>query len=125
MLQEAYDLSTDIVAGGMGFGGGIGRCQSVCGAISGSIIALSHCATATTNAEQEARAKARELARESYKAFAAKFGHTDCRMLTGFDFQTPGGYDAFHQRDVDAGERFCNRYVEYAVRTAMGLLGGS
>ena len=122
MLQEGYDLSEDIVAGGMGFGGGIGRCQAICGAISGSVIALSHYVTATTNTQQEARAKARELARESYKAFAAKFGHTDCRTLTGYDFQAPGGYEAFHQRDVAAGERFCNRYVEYAVRTAMGML---
>lgn len=121
MLQETFELPENIVAGAIGLGGGIGRCQSVCGAISGAVIALSHHAAATTSTPKETRDKARELASQLYKSFEAKFGSTDCRTLTDWDFQAPGGYEAFHKRDVDSGVRFCNPFVEYAAITAVEI----
>ncbi len=118
-MQEVYGLSEDILAGAMGFGGGIGRCQSVCGAISGGVIALGHHNARTSADVPETRAKTRDLARELYETFAAKFGRTDCRSLTGYDFTASGGYDEFHRRDEESGERFCNPYVEFSVRFLM------
>ncbi len=122
VMQESYGLADDVVVGAMGFGGGIGRCQSVCGAITGGVIALSHFAAANAAETGEARTRARELAQALYKDFAARFQHTDCRTLTGYDFSQPGGYDAFRQRDELAGERFCNPFVEHAVRALTKIL---
>ena len=122
MLQEEYDLPEGVVAGAMGLGGGIGRCQAVCGAISGGVVALGHSVAQSLGNAQEARVRTRKLAGDLYRAFAGEFGCTDCRTLTGYDFQAPGGYEAFHERDTAAGERFCNKYVTYTVKTAMRLL---
>jgi C_GCAxxG_C_C family probable redox protein len=120
-LQEAFELPENIVAGAVGFGGGIGRCQTVCGAISGAVIALSHHAAMTTDTPKDTRDKARNLANELFKSFEAKFDSTSCRVLTDWDFQEPGGYESFHKRDVDSGTRFCNPYVEYAAIKAVEI----
>jgi C_GCAxxG_C_C family probable redox protein len=122
VLQEALDLPENIVAGAIGLGGGIGRCQSLCGAISGATVGLSHHVAANTASAAEARPKVREMAQDLYLSFAAMFDHTECRDLVDADFLAPGGYEAFHQRDMERGERFCNPYLEHAVRTALGIV---
>jgi hypothetical protein len=63
----------------------------------------------------------RTLAQELYQSFAAKFGHAECRDLVDADFLAPGGYDAFHKRDLERGEKFCGPYVEHAIRTALAI----
>lgn len=116
VVQEAYELETDVEAASMGFGGGIGSCQSTCGAITGGVIATGfHFARMSTH-KKEASLKARALSGKLYKDFAARFGQTDCLSLTGYDFSVPGAFEAHRQRDKDLGHRFCNPFVEHAVR---------
>lgn len=124
-LQEVYGLEENVVAGSIGFGGGIGRCQSVCGAISGAIIALSHHIVASSADVEEARPKVSKLSKNLYRDFETKFGHTDCRSLTGYDFSAPGGYDAFRKQDEGTGQRFCNPFLEYVVRNLAEAASGS
>jgi C_GCAxxG_C_C family probable redox protein len=125
VLQEELDLPANIVDGAIGLGGGIGRCQAVCGTISGAAVALSHHVAANTASAAEARPKVRDMAQELYLSFAIQFDHTDCRDLVDADFLAPGGYEAFHQRDMERGERFCNPYLEHAIRTALGIVEAS
>ncbi|MBI2954255.1 MAG: C_GCAxxG_C_C family protein [Chloroflexi bacterium] len=116
VMQEVYGLPADILPAASGFGGGIGACQSTCGAITGGVIAASVHASATTPDSKQATVNAKLLAEKVYKSFATRFEHTDCRTLTGFDFSAPGGYKAFRDRDKELGLRFCTPFVEYVVR---------
>ncbi len=122
MLQEALDLPENIIDGAIGLGGGVGRCQSLCGTISGATVALSHHVAANTATTAEARPKVRDMAQYLYLSFNAMFGHTECRDLVDADFLAPGGYEAFHQRDMERGERFCNPYLEHAIKTALEIV---
>ena len=57
------------------------------------------------------RPKVRELA----QGFVDRFGSLECRNLVPFDFNTPGGYEAFRKSGVK--QQRCHNYVAYAVRT--------
>jgi C_GCAxxG_C_C family probable redox protein len=121
VLQEELDLPENIIDGAIGLGGGIGRCQSLCGTISGAAVALSHRVAANTSSTAEARPIVRALAQELYQSFVAKFGHAECRDLVDADFLAPGGYEAFHQRDLERGEKYCNAYLEHVIRTVLAI----
>ncbi len=68
---------------------------------------------------EPAKARARELALPYYRDFVAQFGHADCRALTGVDFTTPEGRQAFKaSRGKDA---ICAKLVAFAVRRLLPL----
>jgi len=67
-----------------GFGGGIGRCGSVCGALTGSIIAVG-IKDAPNEPGMEKRAKAYADARALYKKFQEQNGTVFCRDLIKLD----------------------------------------
>ena len=54
-------------------------------------------------------------------AFEERFGATDCRALTGFDFRAPGGYDAFRADDV--ARAGCRSYIQFAVQEVVSRWG--
>ena len=101
-----------------GLGGGIARTQSVCGAITGAVVALGMAAGASGEERQAALRRIREQSEALVIGFAARFGRTDCRSLTGFDFSQRGGYQAF----VDSGTKDarCTKYVAHTLRAILG-----
>ncbi len=74
--------------------------------------------------DREARKKLRDDAYAVAKALADRFeaemGVVDCRTLTGYDFSTPEGRQAFQQSD--ARERVCARAVAFVAREAIRVL---
>jgi len=112
-MQQAHPVMSAIVPWvATGFGGGIARCQAVCGAISGGVIAIG-LSRAGQSREQVLGDILRD-ARHLYRSFEEAFQHTDCRHLTGFDFSAPGGYEAFRQSNVR--QERCHRYVRFVMK---------
>lgn len=120
VLQEVYGLEGEaLVHAATGFPGGIGGVQSVCGAISGGVIAMGFQMGKNIPDREERFWRARKQAGELYRSFAETFGHADCRPLTGYDFSAPGGYDAFKKSGIR--EERCVKQVEFVVRQLMAL----
>jgi len=62
------------------FGGGIGRCGSVCGALTIGVMAIG-IKYGTSEASAEKRLRAYELARKAYGRFEKRHGSVLCREL--------------------------------------------
>ena len=112
-------MDSSVLPAAAGFGGGIGRCQSVCGALVAGVMLLGLYEGRAQRPAKELAAAVRPMARQLYQSFAQRFGHTDCRNLTGYDFSTPEGYQAF----VDSGARQtkCANYITYVISELLTL----
>jgi len=100
------------------FGGGIGMCGSVCGALTGSVMAIS--IKYGTNAPSvEKRLKAYELANKFYGQFAKLHGSVLCRELIDFDLSNPEELEKARQEKVF--EEKCVNFVRNAVKILMEL----
>lgn len=69
-----------------GFGSGVGESGCMCGALTGSIVALNMLKGRTSN--QTSRDEAYRLAREFTEKFTEKYGVTCCRALNPHPFET-------------------------------------
>lgn len=118
VLQQEMGLPSDTVPWvATPFAGGIGRSQSVCGALSGGVIAIGLSLAQKNLPRDKGVPEASQKARSLYESFRQGFGHTDCRNLTGFDFNQPGGYEAFRRSTKrDTG---CKQYVSHVVKTLL------
>jgi len=104
-----------------GFGGGMGRKQEVCGAISGGIITigLKHGRGKWQNrkATDETYRKVSEL----MARFESKHGTCICRtLLNGCDLNTPDGQQYF--KDHDLLNKTCKVCVKTVVETLENIL---
>lgn len=116
------DLGLDPAAGlkvASGFGGGMGRCGEVCGAVTGGIMALGlRFGGGDRPAIEAVYAKTRELV----ERFRQKHGALHCRqLLGGCDLSTEEGHRLFKERDLR--NRTCRPCVETAAALVEELLG--
>ena len=79
--QTKNDLIPKIATG---FGGGVGRCGSVCGALTGAVMAVG-IKYGTNEAGIEKRLKAYANARVLYTQFERQHGSVMCHDLFGYD----------------------------------------
>jgi C_GCAxxG_C_C family probable redox protein len=124
-LQAALGLEgDDLWQAATGFGGGLARRQSICGALTGGAIA---CGLAIARKRGSTRDDRGELRGEVYAAmqelareFEARFGAIDCRTMTGFDFSAPDGHDRF--AESGGRDRVCRPAVRFVVER-LGRIG--
>lgn len=101
------------------FGGGIGRCGSVCGALAGGVMAIGvKCGTNESSLKK--RLRAYELARRFYKQFEKQHGSTLCRELIGYDLSNPEELKKARQSKVS--EEKCVNFVRTAVENLVELI---
>jgi C_GCAxxG_C_C family probable redox protein len=100
------------------FGGGIGRCGSVCGALTGGVMALG-IRYATNEPSAEKRLKAYELAQKLYKQFERQHGSVLCRELTGYDLSNAEELEK--ARKAKVLEEKCISLVRNTVEILVGL----
>ena len=102
-----------------GFCSGLSRTCSLCGAVSGAIMALNLFTGRSYPGEsvEDNYAAVRKL----LGMFEKKFGSTNCRRLTGCDLSTEEGQESFKANNL---EEQCKRYTEEAARMAMLLIEG-
>ena len=100
------------------FGGGIGRAGSVCGALTGGVIAIG-LKYGTDNPVAEEREKAYSIAKKFYIEFGNSCGSVFCRDLIGYDLTNPKELEK--ARNSGVFKEKCNRFIERAVEILIDL----
>jgi C_GCAxxG_C_C family probable redox protein len=101
-----------------GFGGGIGRCGSVCGALSGSIMAVG-IKDAPNEPGMEKRAKAYADAKTLYNQFKQQNGTVFCRDLIKLDLSNPE--DAAKARADGTFRKICDQVIRATIENYLAL----
>jgi len=99
------------------FGGGVARQGQICGAVSGSLMALGAGRGADNPAKKE---ETYRLGQELLRAFESKHGTLLCRELIGFDLRSAEGRKQAKENGVF--KTICPRMVRDAVEIAQELL---
>jgi C_GCAxxG_C_C family probable redox protein len=102
-----------------GFAGGMGRSGSVCGALTGAIMALSLKYGRTKLNETEAYEKCMTKSRELYTQFEKTCGSIYCRDLTHCDLTTAEGRRKFKEQQIR--EKVCAKIVENSMRILLNI----
>jgi C_GCAxxG_C_C family probable redox protein len=100
------------------FGGGMGRCGSVCGALTGGMMALG-IRFGTNEPSMEKRTETYELARKLFRRFEEENGSVLCRELIRYDLSDPKQLEEARERD--AFEKKCVVFISKAVETLLEL----
>jgi len=69
------------------FGGGVGRSEDICGALTGGIMALG--ASLGRTSPDEDRLRSYDAAGKLYRLFLEEFSSTSCKVLNKSDFKSP------------------------------------
>ena len=101
-----------------GFGGGIGRCGSVCGALTGSIMAVG-IKFASNDTAVEKRAKAYAYAKTLLKQFEGQNGTTLCRDLIKYDLSNPEEVAKFRQEGIP--QKVCSKLIKVSIENFLAL----
>jgi C_GCAxxG_C_C family probable redox protein len=96
-----------------GFGGGMGRKQEVCGAVSGGIMVLGLRYGAIEKDEQTTKELIYSKTREFMGQFAQNNGTYICRKLLGCDLTTDEGRKFFKENDLQ--KKICRQCVQSAA----------
>jgi C_GCAxxG_C_C family probable redox protein len=105
-----------------GFGGGIGRCGSVCGALTGGVMAIG-VRYGTDEQSPEKRQKAYELSRKLYKEFENRHGSVFCKDLIGYDLSNPD--DLKKARSTKVSEEKCPVFIRTVMECLIDITTGS
>jgi C_GCAxxG_C_C family probable redox protein len=100
------------------FGGGIGRCGSVCGALTGGVIAIS-IKYGTNDMSLGKRLKAYEVAQKFYRKFLQCHGSALCQELVGYNLSNPE--DLKKAQKTNVFEEKCTHFVRTAVEILVDL----
>jgi C_GCAxxG_C_C family probable redox protein len=101
-----------------GFGGGIGRCGSVCGALAGGIMAVG-IKYGTNEPSLEQRLKAYEVAQQLYRKFEKHHGSVYCRELIGYNLSNLGELE--RARKANVFKEKCPQFIRKTVDTLIEL----
>lgn len=119
-MQEYYGIGRNrfIPRIATAFGGGIGRRGSLCGALTGAIMAigLKRGTNKTALIEKE---KVYEIALKFYDQFVEECGSPFCRELIGYDLTNPEELDRMRKSNVR--EEKCSHFVKKAVEILISL----
>ncbi|MBN2613585.1 MAG: C_GCAxxG_C_C family protein [Bacteroidales bacterium] len=102
---------------GCAFGGGMGRQQFVCGAVTGALMAIGLKYGKGINDDDAKKNETYTKTKEFFDAFTRLNGSFNCReLLNGLDMNNPEDYDKIIKQDLFNTK--CKKYVEDAVAIA-------
>lgn len=93
-----------------GFGGGVSRTKSMCGAVAGAVLVLG--VAHGRDKKEDDRTVILGKVQGLMARFRERFGSENCYALTGLDFNDPEAMGVYRTR-VHAQ---CRAYVEFALR---------
>ena len=96
-----------------GFGGGMGRLQKTCGALTGSFMVISLYNSENIEDESERKDLTYKLIQDLEHDFITNFGFSDCSLLTGVDLKTEEGRKEL--AEVHRETRICERSISACV----------
>ncbi len=98
-----------------GFGAGMGRSGSTCGAFSGAVLALSLAFGADTGADQERKSRTYDLVGRFLDEAKARHGSTTCPGLLGLDIKVEADRARFKAEGLS--EKICVNVIRDTVET--------
>lgn len=101
-----------------GFGSGIGRCGSVCGALTGGVMALGM-QYGTNKPSRKQREKCYELTKKLFAEFEEHHGTILCRNLIGYDLSE--AEERRRAKDENVFEKKCPDFIRTVIVTLMDL----
>ena len=110
-LKFSKELALKMAAG---FGGGMGKQQGTCGAVTGAIMVLGMLKGEQVNNNDELKSGTYATVKELTQRFTEAYKTTSCRELTGCDLNTPEGSEKFKEDKIM--ENVCAGCVMEAVR---------
>lgn len=84
----------------VGFGGGMGKQQETCGAVTGAIMVLGLLKGEEVNNNDELKASSYAAVKDLIRDFVAEYKTTQCRDLIGCDLNTPEGAAKFKEENI-------------------------
>lgn len=103
-----------------GFGGGMGRMQETCGAVTGAFMVIGYLRGKYKQGDEEAKETTNLLIQEFSKQFAQIHGNINCKKLICFNLNTPEGREEANQADVF--NKKCSSFVKSAVEILENLI---
>jgi C_GCAxxG_C_C family probable redox protein len=120
VLKEAFGLpDAEDSSAAMALNGGVAYSGGVCGAVTGSAMAVGQLVASRVTEHAEAKRIARAITARLMDDFEAEFGAFDCRALLGRDIRTPEAHRAFIESG--AWRTICMGQIEFAVRRVATL----
>jgi len=110
-LKFSKELAQKMAAG---FGGGMGKQQETCGAVTGAIMVLGLLKGEEVNNNEELKTRTYGAVQDLTRGFVAEFNTTKCRDIIGCDLNTPEGQAKFKEEKIM--ETICAPCVEKAVQ---------
>jgi len=104
------------------FGGGMGRTDGVCGAVSGACMVLGLRSDMRRPEDKEAKESAYARMQEFDRRFRRRHGETTCTGLLGVSLSTPEGMQAAGDRKLSQSR--CAEYVRSAVEILEEMSAG-
>ena len=118
---EALKINSDAIPKiATGFGGGISRFGSICGALSGTVMAMGLAEGRIDPKDDAAKIKLYKKVAALLDEFKAEFGTVDCRELTGCNLLSEEGLAKFTNEKIH--EEICTKFVEFAVIKGIDIL---
>jgi C_GCAxxG_C_C family probable redox protein len=96
-----------------GFGGGMGRLQQTCGALTGAFMAIGQHCNRTYHSNELIKENSRRLIQSVHKKFVELHKASDCKSLLKVDLNNPD--DRKRMKDENLHEKLCEQYVLNAV----------
>ncbi|MFA6617775.1 MAG: C-GCAxxG-C-C family protein [Candidatus Neomarinimicrobiota bacterium] len=114
LLPYAEELNTDLETLekiSLGFGGGMGRLQKTCGAVTGAFMVISlYCYRLDKNIRSQ---ESRRLIQDFHAQFVAIHGVSDCRTLLDQDSNTEDGQT--HIAELNLKKKVCEPCIKDAI----------
>ena len=110
-LKFSKELAMKMSAG---FGGGMGKQQETCGAVTGAIMVLGVLKGEDVNNNDELKSAAYGSVKELTQEFKSEYKTTQCKDLIGCDLNTPEGSAKFKEDNLM--ENICAGCVKKAVQ---------
>ena len=96
-----------------GFGGGMGRMQQTCGAVTGAFMVIGFLRGKYKDGDDEANEITNHLIQKFSHKFAETHGSINCKALINYDLNTEEGMEQANKADVF--NKKCSNFVKLAV----------
>jgi C_GCAxxG_C_C family probable redox protein len=96
-----------------GFGGGMGRMQDTCGAITGAFMVIGYLRGKYKTDDEHSNEMTNKLIQDFSKKFTEKHGSINCKSLINYDLNSTEGLKA--AKDADVFNKKCAFFVKTAV----------
>lgn len=113
MGKQGKSCAAAVPCAATGFGGGISRSGSTCGALSGVVLAVGLAARHDRAADWEKKYRVYDLVSRMITDFEMKFGSSLCRDLTGYNLRDEKERLRYSSERVQ--DKMCSKFVRWCV----------